>query len=55
MRRRPYRNLKKDEKRLLKLGWTTDKVWWYNPRSQIRYTLQVAVDLEDLRRMKIKI
>lgn len=53
---RPFwRNIKRDEERLLKLGWTTDGFWWYNPRSGIRYNRATAIDIEDLRSTPIKI
>jgi hypothetical protein len=43
------------EKYLKKLGWTTDKVFWYNPRSGYRYTYEAALNIEELRRSRIQI
>lgn len=55
MRRMPYRRKIKGEKMLKECGWRHDGLWYYNPRSGIRYNLQGAMDVEDLRHTKIKI
>lgn len=45
----------RNKKNLLKLGWTTDGVFWYNPRSGYRYDYLAAHAIEELRSMTIDI
>lgn len=58
MRRSPHYGVKANKKAVDKLvaaNWTFDGLWWINPRSKMRYNLQTAVDIEDLRADPIKI